>query len=266
MKNPSTQVLLIDDEADMRDLIEEELTRRGYQVTGVSSGERAIEKLRAMDDEFTVVLTDVNMNGMSGIDLCARVRELRANLPVVVMTACGSPETASAATRAGACDFVLKPFDFATLGHVLERARASRYDDVPRLRQASDECSPTDLSAAWRTARRRDAARFANRLPTTTSERNLRMNTSNVMDDDDCIANRDWEGPIPGITPASHPRERAPGFAARTRNLFGALIRTAAGALRSRPVTVLGAVLGVGAIACAAMRVASRRGAWPATA
>ena len=114
------RILLIDDDITLRGLIHDELTRRGYAVGAVDSGEAALARLE--EERFDVVLTDVNMGGMSGLELCARVLAMREDLPVVAMTAFGTLDTAIEAIRAGAYDFITKPFEFDALAMVLERA------------------------------------------------------------------------------------------------------------------------------------------------
>jgi two-component system response regulator HydG len=78
------------------------------------------------DSEFDVVLTDLNMPGFDGLSLCVRLSELRPDVPVVVMTAFGSLDTAIAAIRAGAYDFVTKPIETEALVLVIERAARHR--------------------------------------------------------------------------------------------------------------------------------------------
>jgi two-component system response regulator HydG len=79
-----------------------------------------LQKVR--DGEFDVVLTDVRMPGVSGLELCEQIVSLRADVPVVVMTAFGSMETAIAAIRVGAYDFVIKPIEMDMLALTLQRA------------------------------------------------------------------------------------------------------------------------------------------------
>ncbi len=114
-------ILLIDDDQELRDVIREELERRGYGVVGFDSAEQARSRLE--DPEIGVVLTDVDMGaGMSGIELCESVAAIREDLPVVVMTGFGTVETAIAAIRAGAYDFIVKPFEIDALTRVVDRA------------------------------------------------------------------------------------------------------------------------------------------------
>jgi len=119
------RILLIDDDRALCELLEETLTRRGHRVFSALSAPAAAELLHR--EEIDVVLTDLNMPGPSGIDFCGQLQANRPDLPVVIMTAFGSLETAIAALRAGAYDFVTKPVDFDLLGFTLERALEHRH-------------------------------------------------------------------------------------------------------------------------------------------
>ncbi|ATB43429.1 sigma-54-dependent Fis family transcriptional regulator [Cystobacter fuscus] len=135
------RVLVVEDEREMRALLEKGLTRRGFVPTVRGSADEAFALLESED--FDTVLTDLRMPGMDGIALCERVALNRPDIPVVVVTAFGSLETAVAAIRAGAYDFVTKPVDLDALALVLERAvqhRALR-EEVRRLRRALGEVS-----------------------------------------------------------------------------------------------------------------------------
>jgi DNA-binding NtrC family response regulator len=114
------RVLVVDDDQAMCELIEADLRRRGFEVTWHSAAEPAFEALK--QQAFDVVLTDLNMPGMDGIELCHRIVENRPGIPVVVITAFGSLETAVAAIRAGAYDFVTKPIEMDMLLLTIERA------------------------------------------------------------------------------------------------------------------------------------------------
>jgi DNA-binding NtrC family response regulator len=99
-------------------------------VSVCSSPETAPSHLAA--DDVDVVLTDYRMPGQSGIDLCASIVASRRDVPVVVMTAFGSMESAIAAMRAGACDFVTKPLDVTELDLTLERVLRPRARSIHR--------------------------------------------------------------------------------------------------------------------------------------
>ncbi|MCP3104475.1 sigma-54 dependent transcriptional regulator [Myxococcus sp. K15C18031901] len=129
------RVLMVEDEREMRAMLEKGLTRRGYTPVALASASDALARLA--EEDFDVVLTDLRMPGMDGLALCERIVLNRPDIPVVVVTAFGSLETAVAAIRAGAYDFVTKPIDVDALSLVLERAvqhRALR-EEVRRLRQ-----------------------------------------------------------------------------------------------------------------------------------
>ncbi|MEW6775888.1 MAG: sigma-54 dependent transcriptional regulator [Bdellovibrionota bacterium] len=132
----SGRVLVVDDDLEAGRLLEDALQRRGYEVAAHTSAEEALQRLER--DDFDVVLTDLKMRGMNGIDLCTRVAQSRPDLPVVVLTAFGSLDAAVSAIRAGAYDFISKPFETDSVRLVLDRAiqhRALR-QEVRRLREA----------------------------------------------------------------------------------------------------------------------------------
>jgi DNA-binding NtrC family response regulator len=114
------RVLIVDDEASLCDLVVDHLRRDGFEASAHRRAEAALEELP--ERELDVVLTDLRMPGMSGAELCERIVASRPDVPVVVMTAFGSMETAVAALRAGAHDFVTKPIELEVLSLVLDRA------------------------------------------------------------------------------------------------------------------------------------------------
>jgi DNA-binding NtrC family response regulator len=129
-------VLIIDDEQSMCDLLQTDLRLRDFAPCCVTSSKDAFEAFSRQ--EFEVVLTDLKMPGIDGIQLCSRLVEKRPDVPVVVMTAFGSLETAVAAIRAGAYDFVTKPIEMELLAMILSRAVERR-----RLQQQVRHLSET---------------------------------------------------------------------------------------------------------------------------
>jgi two-component system response regulator HydG len=130
----STRLLLVDDDATLVDALALGLRRRGFEVTTHTS---AVEAVQAVDSEdFDVVVTDLNMRGMGGLELCERIVANRPDVPVVVLTAFGNLESAISAIRAGAYDFINKPVEIDVLAIAAERAAAHRrlHDEVKRLR------------------------------------------------------------------------------------------------------------------------------------
>jgi two-component system response regulator HydG len=150
-----TRVLVVDDDHAMGKMVVDRLQRRGYEAVGRNAGEEALALL--LSEEFDVVVTDVRMPGMTGLDLCTRIVSHRPDLPVVVITAFGSLETAIAAIRAGAHDFVHKPFEIEELILRIEGAARHRalHAELVRLRQTVADSEGWgqllgDSPAVWR--------------------------------------------------------------------------------------------------------------------
>jgi putative two-component system response regulator len=130
-----SRILVIDDEDVIRMLVMEILEAAGHDVTGAHSAERALELLDQLD--FELVVSDVVMPGLSGIELLEEVNARRASLPVVLVTGAGTYDTLSQALTRGAAGLVTKPFAHADLqaavGDALERATRSREELRERL-------------------------------------------------------------------------------------------------------------------------------------
>jgi len=106
MKN--TTILIVDDESLMRDFLNETLTRKGFTVTTAYNGESAIEELKKL--EFDLVISDIRMPDISGIDILKMVKENTPDTEVIMMTAYGTIENAVEAMKYGAFDYITKPF------------------------------------------------------------------------------------------------------------------------------------------------------------
>ena len=129
------RILVVDDDRAMCDMIAADLKSRDFAVITRQTGSDAWEALQAED--FDVVVTDLSLGGMSGIELCERIVQNRDDLPVVLITAFGSMDTAIHAIRAGAYDYITKPFEPDQLALTVERAVRHRRltDEVIRLRR-----------------------------------------------------------------------------------------------------------------------------------
>jgi DNA-binding NtrC family response regulator len=137
----SGRVLVVDDDRELCAWIEAGLGAHGFATESRTDPAAALAALR--DADVDVVVTDLNMRGMHGLDLCERVVASRPDVPVLVITAFGSLETAVGAIRAGAYDFLTKPVELDALVVALERAVQHRRlrDEVKRLRQVVDDAS-----------------------------------------------------------------------------------------------------------------------------
>ena len=130
----SHQILIVEDDLAMSQLLVEGLSRRGYQPRAAQSGEAALTLMQQHD--IQAVVTDVNMKGIDGLTLCERIVAGHPGVPVLVITAFGSMDTAIKAIRAGAYDFLTKPFELEALTLALARAVQHKQlrEEVKRLR------------------------------------------------------------------------------------------------------------------------------------
>jgi DNA-binding response OmpR family regulator len=108
------RILVADDEDEIRDMLVEFLSSRGYVVSSVANGREAIERAAA-DRGLQMALLDVNMPQMGGIETLKEIMALDPHPNVIMMTAVADREIARQALKAGAFDYILKPFDFATI-------------------------------------------------------------------------------------------------------------------------------------------------------
>ena len=115
----SGRILIVDDDADALEVYKTRLVHAGFEVETAESAEKALARVKAFDP--ALVVTDVRMPGMSGLDLLARVREGLEGVDVVVMTAHEDMDTAVSAMKAGAFDFLVKPVDPKALQALAER-------------------------------------------------------------------------------------------------------------------------------------------------
>ncbi len=121
-------ILIVEDEAKMRRLLELNLADEGYAVQAAADAEAGLNIIR--QDKIDLVLTDLKLPGMDGLEFLQTVKRTNAEIPVVVMTAYGTVETAVEAMKAGAADYVLKPFSMEEIKLVVRKEL-----DVHRLRE-----------------------------------------------------------------------------------------------------------------------------------
>ncbi|MBW1675882.1 MAG: sigma-54-dependent Fis family transcriptional regulator [Deltaproteobacteria bacterium] len=123
------KILVIDDELDMlmllRMIIED---NTDYEVETTNNPSEALKMVR--ENDYDLVISDLKMPGMDGLELCDEVREINPDLPLIMITAYGSLETADEAMKKGVADFITKPFRkdgiLFTINRVLELARVKR--------------------------------------------------------------------------------------------------------------------------------------------
>ena len=121
-------ILVVEDEAKMRRLLELNLAEEGYTPLTAADAEAGLNILR--QEKIDLIVTDLRLPGMNGLEFLQAVKRTNATLPVVVMTAYGTVETAVEAMKAGASDYILKPFGMEEIKLILRKEL-----DVHRLRE-----------------------------------------------------------------------------------------------------------------------------------
>jgi len=134
-------VLIVDDEKNIRLTLSQSLTALGLEADTAVNGEEALKKIEATD--FGLVLLDLKMPGLSGIEVLRRLRQQRPRVHVVIITAYGTVESAVEAMKLGAVDFVQKPFSPQEIRRVVEGVLAR---DKPGLGTGDDYASHMALA------------------------------------------------------------------------------------------------------------------------
>lgn len=133
---PTISLLVVDDDRNHRNMLRNLLEEWGYRVTGADSGEAAVALCR--ERPFDLILMDVRMGGMSGIEATREIKAYNPAIPILIMTAYSDVENAVEAIKAGAYDYLTKPLAFDGLQLALERAldHAALRDEILVLRNA----------------------------------------------------------------------------------------------------------------------------------
>jgi DNA-binding NtrC family response regulator len=102
-------ILIADDDDNLRRVLEFQLTEAGFKIQSAKDGAEAFEIFQ--DDDFDCVITDLRMPQLSGLELLEKIKAENSEIPVIVITAFGEVETAVTAMKAGAFDYINKPFN-----------------------------------------------------------------------------------------------------------------------------------------------------------
>lgn len=131
-------VLIVEDDAALREALTDTLRAAGITPLAAADAREALKLLAS--EQIALVISDVQMPGASGYELLADIKRLRADLPVVLMTAYGTIAQAVSAMREGATDYIVKPFDAQALIDLARRqlaARTAPETSSPRIRSPS---------------------------------------------------------------------------------------------------------------------------------
>jgi DNA-binding NtrC family response regulator len=138
------RILIVDDEPNIRRVLESAFEKEGYRTASAEDGRRALEQLEG--EPYDILLTDVTMPGMSGYELQREAATRWPDMPVIVMTAYGTIPQAIQAIRDGAYEFVTKPFDLDHLKKVVASAAQSEPEAKPAKKKAATG-TPNDFIA-----------------------------------------------------------------------------------------------------------------------
>src|SRR5690554_67415 len=147
----SARILVVDDESNIRQLIDEILSEEGYEVTTAADAEQARAARRSQD--YDLVLLDIWMPDTDGISLLKEWTDSDTPGAVVMMSGHGTVDTAVEATRLGAVDFIEKPVSIAKLLRTVEKALTTRRTRAERRGLAQQSASPAGKSQAMRALR-----------------------------------------------------------------------------------------------------------------
>ena len=128
------KVLIVDDERDFVEMFSLRLEQQGEKVSTAYSGKEALKVLDHV--AIDVVILDIRMPGMDGIDTLKQIKQLYPIVEVILLTGHGSTETAVEGMKLGAFDYLMKPADFEDIKLKLENARKRKDEQEERIRQA----------------------------------------------------------------------------------------------------------------------------------
>src|SRR5438132_11058979 len=138
------RILIVDDDASQRSLLESFLTTQGFEVVPVASGEQALEVLRR--EEISLMISDVRMPGISGLETLRRARKEHAVLPVLLVTAYADIREAVGAMRDGAVNYLTKPIDLDEL--LLSVQQATGLAESVPIKLSADKELPGQVIAS----------------------------------------------------------------------------------------------------------------------
>ena len=140
-----TKILLVEDEAGVASFVRRGLTESGYEVSVAMDGPTGLDL--AMNNDFDLILLDIMLPGINGVELCRQMRSGKRNTPIIMLTALGTTENVVTGLDSGADDYLIKPFKFAELEARIRTLirRSHLVPTAPDLLQLAD--LEMDLSA-----------------------------------------------------------------------------------------------------------------------
>lgn len=137
MVNINEKILIVDDEPQIREILSEYLTSRGYSCISACDGQDGIKKLR--ENQYFLIITDFKMPLLNGIDFIKEVRQTHPMIPVVMMTGYGEKDLILQALRTGVIDLIDKPFNQTIMGELVDRIANARLLEIERDMKELDD-------------------------------------------------------------------------------------------------------------------------------
>jgi DNA-binding response OmpR family regulator len=147
------RLLVVDDDQAITQLLRRGFSYEGYSVATALSGEQALSEALAPDDPPDLVILDIMMPGIDGLEVCRQLRRERRDLPILLLTARDSPADEIAGLDLGGDDYVTKPFDFDVLHAHVRALLRQRREDGPATLQHGDLRLDTGARVACRGGR-----------------------------------------------------------------------------------------------------------------
>jgi DNA-binding response OmpR family regulator len=124
MDDNKKRILVVEDDAEMRSLLKDFFTEEGFEIDSVSNGSEAFRIL--VRELFDLVITDIRMPGLTGLDILPGIKKLQPNVPIIVITAFGSDEIRDRAMARGATSYLEKPLRFPELRTMIREIISSK--------------------------------------------------------------------------------------------------------------------------------------------
>ena len=140
-------VLVVDDEPSVADLLSEDLVEEGYNCITAATGEDALRRLSKSN--FDVILLDLKLPGMSGIDVLKEVKSNRPETAIIVVTSAGDAKTAVEAMKSGAVDYITKPFELEKINSSIETTLRAKVIDSNMLTPDGGKDEASGGEAGW---------------------------------------------------------------------------------------------------------------------
>jgi two-component system OmpR family response regulator len=132
------RILIVEDEKKLADLLLEALTKKGYAVDTISDGEQALSRLSLHRNDYDLVILDLMLPSMSGVDVCCEARAREVTTPILILTAESKVETKVDLLLSGADDYLVKPFSFDELNARIQALSRRPHEAKPAVLTVGD--------------------------------------------------------------------------------------------------------------------------------